>query len=116
MRRTLGLAAAAVLAAGTLGVQTADAARPPARAGSALSALAEHPGAARAADGQAFRATRIIVDPDGATHVRMERSFHGVPVLGGDLVVHRGPEATWRGASQTLAAARSSDSDVSQSL
>jgi zinc metalloprotease ZmpA len=104
MRRTLGLATAAVLAAGTLGVQTADAARPPARAGSALSALAEHPGAARAADGQAFRATSTIVDPDGATHVRMERSFHGVPVLGGDLVVHRGPQATWRGVSQTLAA------------
>jgi len=104
MRRTFGLATAAVLAAGTLGVQTADAARPSTPTGSALGALADHPGAARAADGQAFRVTRTLVDPDGATHVRMERTFHGVPVLGGDLVVHQGPEAAWRGVSQTLAA------------
>ena len=104
MRRTLGLATAAVLAAGTLGIQTADAARPATPARSATGALADHPGAARAADGQAFRVTHTVVDPDGATHVRMERTFHGVPVLGGDLVVHQSPQAGWRGVSQTLAA------------
>jgi len=103
MRRTLGLATAAVLAAGTLGIQTADA-RPTTGAESALGALAEHPGAARAADGQAFRVTRTVVDPDGTTHVRMERTFRGLPVLGGDLVVHRGAQEDWRGVSQTLAA------------
>ena len=34
----------------------------------------------------------------------MQRTLDGVPVLGGDLVVHRGAQAGWRGVSQTLAA------------
>ena len=43
-------------------------------------------------------------DADGSTHVRMQRTIDGVPVLGGDLVVHRGPRAGWKGVSQTLGA------------
>ena len=46
--------------------------------------------------------TSRIVDPDGSTHVRIDRTYRGLPVLGGDLVVHRGPEGQWRGVSQTL--------------
>ncbi|HEU4811981.1 MAG TPA: M4 family metallopeptidase [Nocardioides sp.] len=106
---TLGLATAAVLTAGTFGAQTARAtdqvAAVPATTGAdAISALEQHPGAARDSAGQAFRVTGAITDPDGSTHVRLDRTFHGVPVLGGDLVVHRGPAAGWRGVSQTLAA------------
>jgi zinc metalloprotease ZmpA len=105
MRRTWGLATAAVLAAGTFGVQagSAEAAHPDA-ATSAVDALGQHPGAARAVEGQSFRVIDSVIDRDGATHVRMERTFHGLPVRGGDLVVHRGPAAGWRGVSQTLAA------------
>ncbi|WP_125038730.1 M4 family metallopeptidase [Nocardioides sp. LS1] len=108
MRRTLGLATAAVLAAGTMGVQAADASGQTARTAntgvSAITALQQHPGAARATDGQAFRVTDTIIDKDGTSHVRMSRTIDGVPVLGGDVVVHRGPQAGWRGVSQTLAA------------
>ncbi|MGZ4487153.1 MAG: M4 family metallopeptidase [Nocardioides sp.] len=108
MRRTLGLATAAVLTAGVLGAQTADAssrsARPSGIAAAAVSALEQHPGAALTAGGQGFRVSDTVVDPNGATHVRLDRTFHGLPVLGGDLVVHRGPDAGWRGVSQTLAA------------
>ncbi len=32
----------------------------------------------------------------------MERSYQGLPVLGGDLVEHRGPSGSTRGVSQTL--------------
>ena len=46
--------------------------------------------------------TSRIVDPDGTTHVRIDRTYHGLKVLGGDLVVHRGPGGQWRGVSQTL--------------
>lgn len=123
MRTTIALAAAAVLAAGTLGIQptsTATAstatASPAARAvtvtktdkraavASALRALAAHPGQARAAVDQGFRATDTMIDPDGATHVRMERTYRGVPVIGGDLVVHQNADGDLKAVSQTLPA------------
>ena len=124
MRTNLGLAAAAVLAAGTLGIQstsvsTAAPAVPVAKAAkaakaqvatqagvaaSALEALAAHPGQARAAVEQEFTVTDTMVDPDGATHVRMERTFHGLPVIGGDLVVHQNDTSGLSGISQTLKA------------
>ena len=31
------------------------------------------------------------VDQDGTTHVRMDRTYRGLPVVGGDLVVHQAP-------------------------
>jgi len=32
----------------------------------------------------------VITDPDGSTHVRYNRTFNGLRVIGGDLVSHRG--------------------------
>lgn len=110
MRRTLGLASAAVLAASTFGMQVANATDSTADAAAtshvsaALAALQQHPNAARDSVGQAFRVTDTVTDADGSTHVRLARTFHGLPVLGGDLVVHQGPSAGWQGVSQTLAA------------
>ena len=46
--------------------------------------------------------TDTVVDPDGTTHVRMHRTYRGLPVVGGDLVVHQVPQAGWTGVSQTL--------------
>ena len=114
MRRTFGLATAAVLAAGTFGAQAADATVPTAHPTShqgdagivrgAIQALEQHPGAAQDAAGQAFKVTDTITDRDGSTHVRLDRTLRGIPVLGGDVVVHRGPTAGWHGVSQTLGA------------
>ena len=36
----------------------------------------------------AFVARDVMVDRDGTEHVRMERSYQGLPVVGGDFVVH----------------------------
>ncbi len=111
MRRTSGIAVAAVLAAGTLGAQAGSAGATgagatgdpaPGPAGAAVSALLAHPRAARATPGQSFHPGRAVRDTDGSTHVRLERTLDGVPVLGGDLVVHRGPQTGWEGVSQTL--------------
>ncbi|WP_371499224.1 M4 family metallopeptidase [Kitasatospora sp. NBC_00374] len=33
-----------------------------------------------------------IVDADGSRHVRYERTYAGLPVLGGDLIVHQNPK------------------------
>jgi len=46
--------------------------------------------------------TDVLRDDNGAEHVRMERTFAGLPVLGGDFVVHRAPDGRWIGASATL--------------
>ena len=118
MRRTLGLAAAAVLAAGTIGVQsgtatsasadgvadaahtTSAAATPTAStrsdrdlAARALRALDRAPRLARDSVEQELVPTDTILDRDGTTHVRFDRTYQGLPVLGGDLVVHQAPDA-----------------------
>lgn len=125
MRKTLGLAAAAVLTAGTLGVQPTTAtaspaasrvgaADPSAAADAALRALAERPGLARVAKGveqeverrveQELSVTDTMLERDGSSHVRMERTYRGLPVLGGDLVVHQSAASQLQGVSQTLEA------------
>jgi Zn-dependent metalloprotease len=40
---------------------------------------------------ESLRVRDVIRDADGATHVRYDRSFAGLRVLGGDLVVHETP-------------------------
>lgn len=39
-----------------------------------------------AADG--FVAHDVIIDRDGTEHVRMDRTYQGLPVIGGDMIVH----------------------------
>jgi Zn-dependent metalloprotease len=68
----------------------------------ALDAVRAHPAAVHSGTSQAFTVTGALVDPDGTSHVRMTRTYRGLPVLGGDLVVHQGPGGAWRGSSQTL--------------
>jgi Zn-dependent metalloprotease len=113
----MGIVAAAALAAGALAAQPGSATSAAGQmagtathrttgstAPSAVRALRAHPAAARLGQGQTFRVTDTVRDANGSTHVRMDRSYRGLPVLGGDLVVHRGPSAAWRGVSQTLKA------------
>ncbi|MCW2736608.1 M4 family metallopeptidase [Nocardioides sp.] len=114
MRRTAGLAAFAVAAAtaAALPLTTASSAQGAPTAtptsvradltGDALAALRRHPGAARTSDGQDFVPGAALVDPDGSSHVRFERTLDGLRVVGGDLVVHRDAANGWDGVSQTL--------------
>ena len=111
--RVWGAATAAVLTAGLLAAQApAATAGPPVRTGSSLdtnkvvagavTALRQHATEARLTKGQSFRATDTVLDRSGATHVRMTRTYRGLLVVGGDLVVHRGADGAWGGVSQTL--------------
>ncbi len=105
MRSTRVMAALAVAAASTTGLALgtpagAHAADRP----SALEALAHDPLLARATVGQAFTVTDRFVDRDGTTHVRMDRSYRGLPVVGGDLVVHQAADGELDAVSQTLRA------------
>src|SRR5207342_3573243 len=85
-----------------LAVGNASAVEHPA-VGRALALLAGHGEAVKESAHDAFRARDVMVDADGTEHVRFDRTWAGLPVIGGDVVVHsRG--AKMRHASSTLAA------------
>ncbi|MEE1766632.1 M4 family metallopeptidase [Streptomyces sp. SP18BB07] len=47
----------------------------------------------------------VIVDADGAQHVRYDRTYRELPVLGGDFVVHLSPGGEFRSANRATARA-----------
>ena len=120
MRRTAAFTAATVVAATLVAGTTVDAAtassaapgadaftRPAASDGDAarraLAAIADHSQAVHGGARQAFSVTEVLVDDDGTSHARVARTYAGLPVLGGDLVVHQSPAGAWVGRSQGLA-------------
>ena len=54
----------------------------------ALSAIRANPAATRYSASDAFAAHGVTVDRNGTEHVRFARTYKGLPVIGGDLVVH----------------------------
>ena len=72
------------------------------RAEMAIAAAKSHAGATHFGDGQSLKAVATLVDADGASHVRMHRTYRGLEVVGGDLVVHQTRAGAWKGSSQTL--------------
>src|ERR1700709_1858451 len=67
----------------------------------ALRAVSNHKAAVHAGAAHAFTVRNVLVDPDGTSHVRMTRTFHALPVIGGDLVVHQSKAGAWQGRSDT---------------
>ncbi|MFE1338275.1 M4 family metallopeptidase [Streptomyces sp. NPDC058733] len=47
----------------------------------------------------------VVRDADGTTHTRYERTYGGLPVLGGDLVVHQAPSGAAKGVTKAVNAA-----------
>ncbi|MGZ3098996.1 M4 family metallopeptidase [Streptomyces sp. H72] len=93
------LTAALVPAAQAAGRPTSAEARE-----NAAAALAEHAEDLGPTDEQDTRVRDVIVDDDGAQHVRYDRTYRGLPVLGGDFVVHLAPDGAWRGADRATRA------------
>jgi Zn-dependent metalloprotease len=56
--------------------------------GRALGLLQTHGAAVRASANDKFIARDVIVDANGTEHVRFNRTYAGLPVIGGDFVVH----------------------------
>jgi Zn-dependent metalloprotease len=54
----------------------------------ALAAIQQNPVATRLSSSDTFTARTTMTDANGTEHVRLTRSYKGLPVLGGDLVVH----------------------------
>ena len=57
--------------------------------GRALDLLRTQGRTAKASPHDAFIARGLLVDADGTEHVRFDRTYAGLPVIGGDIVVHR---------------------------
>ena len=68
----------------------------------ALDALAQHSGKARLSSNDRYRATDALIGPSGDRHVRVDRFYRGLPVIGGDMVVHQSQRGRWQGLSSTL--------------
>jgi Zn-dependent metalloprotease len=65
--------------------------------------IAQHNKVFRVSAKDAFkRRGATVLDKDGGAHVRYERTYQGLPVLGGDVVVHLTPSGSYDGGSLTL--------------
>ncbi|MEV6482488.1 M4 family metallopeptidase [Streptomyces sp. NPDC051576] len=100
---TAGVAAgAATLLAATL-APTAHAADRPARTtalANAASALLAHAASLGLTSAQDTSVRDVIVDADGTQHVRYDRTYRQLPVLGGDFVVHLAANGSYRSADR----------------
>src|SRR6476619_1187392 len=67
----------------------------------ALGLIDGHGKAAQRADADQFVVRDVIVDRNGTEHVRLDRTYRGLPVIGGDVVVHS-RNGQLRSISQTL--------------
>lgn len=92
----------AAAGAGLATTPTAAGADHGSRADAAIAAARAHPASTLFGTGQALTAVGTVTDPDGGTHVRLHRTYHGLEVVGGDLVVHQSGSGAWEGVSQTL--------------
>ncbi|MFD8735371.1 M4 family metallopeptidase [Streptomyces sp. NPDC059618] len=66
----------------------------------ARAAAFAHASATGVTDGDTLRAKDVMTDPDGKQHVRFVRTHRGLPVLGGDLVVHLGRRGEYLGVTR----------------
>lgn len=80
----------------------------------ALAQLKASPQALAAGTGHDFRFKDLVLDADGVSHVRFVRQYRGLPVVGGDLVVHSNAKGQLQRISQTLR--RAPDLAVAPSL
>ncbi|WP_372343814.1 M4 family metallopeptidase [Streptomyces sp. KL116D] len=51
-------------------------------------------------DGEKLVARDVVKDADGTVHTRYERTYDGLPVLGGDLVVHTAKNGDLKGSTK----------------
>ncbi|MGP9020963.1 M4 family metallopeptidase [Streptomyces sp. BR1] len=66
-------------------------------------AVAAHAVALAVTAAQGMSVRDVVIDPDGSRHVRYDRTYRQLPVLGGDFVVHLSPSGAYRGADRAFA-------------
>jgi Zn-dependent metalloprotease len=93
------LACLASLAATPAAAQAADRSAAAARA---LQHIQAFPGRTLHGAGHSYTVRDVVFDADGAEHVRVARHYRGLPVIGGDMVVHSGRSGAFVDVSRTL--------------
>ncbi|MFD0054548.1 M4 family metallopeptidase [Streptomyces sp. NPDC127168] len=104
---TAGIAAATAALLGTVLAPTSHAADGPTSAdalGHAAAVLADRADALGLTAAQDTEVRDVIVDDDGTQHVRYDRTYRELPVLGGDFVLHLAPDGEFRGADRATEA------------
>ncbi|MFF8678066.1 M4 family metallopeptidase [Streptomyces sp. NPDC015237] len=104
---TAGIAAATAALLGTVLAPTSHAADGPTSAdalGHAATVLADRADALGLTAAQDTEVRDVIVDDDGTQHVRYDRTYRELPVLGGDFVLHLAPDGEFRGADRATEA------------
>ncbi|MGW4909300.1 M4 family metallopeptidase [Streptomyces sp. NPDC004270] len=66
----------------------------------ARTAAFAHASATGVGAGDELQAQDVMIDPEGARHVRFVRTHQGMPVLGGDLVVHLSRRLAYTGVTR----------------
>ncbi|MFD3589998.1 M4 family metallopeptidase [Streptomyces sp. NPDC058683] len=66
----------------------------------ARTAAFAHSSATGVGAGDEVQAQDVMIDPEGARHVRFVRTHRGMPVLGGDLVVHLSHRLAYTGVTR----------------
>ncbi|MEU1184717.1 M4 family metallopeptidase [Streptomyces sp. NPDC005820] len=66
----------------------------------ARAAAFAHASATGVGQDDALQPQDVLIDPEGARHVRFVRTHQGMPVLGGDLVVHLTKSLAYAGATR----------------
>ncbi|MFE9452854.1 M4 family metallopeptidase [Streptomyces sp. NPDC006739] len=62
-----------------------------------------HASATGVSQGDELHAQDVMIDPEGARHVRFARTHNGLAVLGGDLVVHLSRQLAYTGVTRAAA-------------
>jgi Zn-dependent metalloprotease len=100
-RKPLAVAVTTAVVAGLLAVAAPGASAAPDKATRAEQAVRHAHDQVALDDSDGLAARDVITDADGTTHVRFDRTRGGLPVLGGDMVVHQASDGALRGVSAT---------------
>ncbi|GAB1640269.1 M4 family metallopeptidase [Krasilnikovia sp. MM14-A1259] len=102
---TTTLAASVALAAAAAPAQAAVGPITPSFAvDHATSAIRGHATAFAAGAGDTFASRGVLVDADGTSHVRFNRNYLGLPVIGGDVIAHLAKSGDLRDVTRSQAA------------
>jgi Zn-dependent metalloprotease len=100
-RKPLAAAVTTAVVAGVLAVAAPGASAAPDKAQRAEQAVRAAHDQVALDDNDGLAARSVRTDVDGTTHVRFDRTRAGLPVLGGDMVVHQAANGALRGVSAT---------------
>ncbi|MFF4381276.1 M4 family metallopeptidase [Kitasatospora sp. NPDC001547] len=104
-RVAAAVAVVAALAGATVPAATASAATGPREAAisQARANVAHNATVFGFGTGQDLVLKDVVLDADGASHVRFDRTYQGLPVVGGDLVVHQDAKGRLKDSSRAAA-------------